>query len=195
MNGKLRYLAYVSYVIFIVIVALVNLNCQYDYYSPQPGVIEFHLRTVSTLIEHSELNNFLLKINSVIAIRADGGQQVVYGDIKAIKSATQVVNTLDYGARDSTIVVGSSYAPPAQYVGVLVRLQSGAEIILRGYQVIDVETPESFNGYLSFQSSFPVTESKKTVVVLTIDLDKSLIKGAFTYTFSPVYYISSYQVL
>ena len=195
MNGKMRYLAYVSYVFFIIIVALVNLNCQYDYSSPQPGIIEVHFRTISTLIGHSELNNFLLKINSVTAIRADGGKQTVYEDIKAIDASTRIVNALDYGARDSTVVIGSAFAPPAQYVGVKVIFRTSQEIILHGYQVIQVEQAENFDGSLFFQLPYPVSESRKTIVVLTLDLDKSLLKGAFTYTFSPVYYISSYQVL
>jgi hypothetical protein len=195
MNGKMRYLAYVSYVIIIILVALANLNCQYDYNSPQPGVIEVHFRTISTLIGHSALNNFLLNINTVNAIRADGGKLVVYQDIKAIGVSTQVINALDYGARDSTIVIGSTYAPPGQYVGMLVLLNPGSQIILRGYQVINVDTPDGFDGVLSFHLPYPVSESRKTIVTLTLDLDKSLVKGAFTYTFSPVYYISSYQVL
>jgi hypothetical protein len=195
MNGKMRYLAYVLYVSFIIIVALVNLHCQYDYSSPQPGVIEIHFRTISTLIGHSELNNFILNINSVTAIRADGGKQVVYEDIKAIDVSTNPVNTLDYAARDSAVVIGSAYAPPGQYVGVGITFGTSEEMILQGYQVIKVVQAENFDGSLYFRLPYPVSESHKTIVVLTIDLDKSLSKGAFTYTFSPVYYVSSYQVL
>ncbi len=167
-------------------------GCQYDYSSPSPGTIDVRLRVISNNIAFDPHNNFVLKVTSVEAVRAgDLARAPIYEDVKAIGRTTNVYNTLDQRARDSALVMGEQYLPPAEYVGINLLIQPGTEVILNGYQHIPVKTPDAFNPLLAFRSQYSITESKTTSIVVTIDLDQSLVKLSNSYLFLPVYYISS----
>ncbi len=190
-----RFISWVAVITVLLLHLLVNIGCQYEYSSPLPGVIEIRLKTISdtTQIDFSPLNSFTLKISQQMTIRSSGSKVLIYSDIKAFETKPIIVNTLDPRARDSTLVIGQTYAPPDEYIGVDVLLEPAEEVILRGYQVIDVLRPEGFTALLSFRKPFHVTEGKQTIITLTIDLSKSLQKGAFTYMFVPYYEITSIQ--
>jgi hypothetical protein len=175
--------------------ALLSVSCQYDYSSPLPGLIDIRLHTVSdtSRISFSHLNNFVLKITQVNALRTDLAQAPIYGDVQALKRTTGIYNTLDAHAEDSSLVVGQAYIPPGDYLGVLMLVQPGGSVILDGYRNILVNTLPTFDPTLSFLKPFKINEQRTTRIVLTINLDSSLVKQSDTFLFTPYYYISSIQ--
>lgn len=190
-----RFISWVAVITALFVLILANIGCQYEYSSPLPGVIEIRLRTISdtTQIDFSPLNSFTLTISQLQAVRSNLSSVLMYSDIKAFDIKPNIVNTLDPRARDSTLVIGQTYGPPDSYVGVTMIVEPAEEVILRGYQVIPVIKPEGFNALLLFPKMYLLGEGQRTIITLTIDLDKSLQKGAFAYFFVPYYEISSIQ--
>ena len=176
---------------FIVLLAAFSVSCQYDYSSPLPGTIELRLKTISHNIDFAPLNNFTLKVTQINVVRAGGSQLVVNEDVNAISRTANIYNTLDFRARDSSLVIGQAYAPPDGYTEVLMLVQPGPQVILNGYQIIKVDKLPDFQPTLVFHRNFNVREQQVTRITLTIDLDSTLVEGATDYTFNPVYYISS----
>jgi hypothetical protein len=70
-------------------------------------------------------------------------------------------------------------------------IQPGPSVILDGYRSIEVAPDPDFDPTLSFLKSFKIMEQKTTRIVLTINLDSTLVKRADSYLFKPYYYISS----
>jgi hypothetical protein len=190
---KRKYVPFVSLFLLPVSILLFNVRCQYNYSSPLPGLIDIRLHTVSDSgrIAFNALNNFVLKITQVTALRSDHEQAQVYGDVHAIKSTTGIYNTLDLHAEDSSLVVGQADIPPGDYLGVLMLIQPGPSVILDGYRNISVSTTSDFDPTLSFLKPFKINEQRTTRIVLTIDLDSSLVKRSDSFLFKPYYYISS----
>ncbi|HYQ86526.1 MAG TPA: hypothetical protein VES59_04720 [Bacteroidota bacterium] len=189
---------FVALFFFPLLVLALNLHCQYDYSSPLPGLVDIRLHTISdsSRIAFSPQNIFVLKITQVSAVRSDLALATVYGDIKAIKRLTGVYNTLDAHAEDSSLVIGQADLPPGDYLGILMLIAPGGTAILDGYRNIRVVTPPGFDPTLQFQRSFKISEQRTTRIVLTINLDSSLVKEAVgydpdTFLFTPSYYISS----
>ena len=196
MKVQRNYLQIVALSCLPLLLALVSIRCaQYDYSSPLPGLLSIRLRTISdtTQLNFSPLNNFVLKVTQVAALRTDLAQAFIDGDVKAIGRTTSVYNTLDAHARDSSLIIGEGYLPPGDYIGVLMQIVPGDIIVLDGYRNINVQKADDFNSVLGFYKPFHVTEQKTTRIVLTIDLNCSLVKGAEVYHFNPCYYISSIQ--
>ncbi len=183
----------------IILAMLLNFGCeQYDYVSPSPGILEIRFKTVSTGastgITFNALNNFSLTIpegsNTLVAIRNDDNYLPVYGDIKSIRRSESSFNVLQPAAEESTLVIGVAYAPPGNYKGVYLQATPGAIVTLDGYRTISVDDISSGSGDIYLYKDFSVVESKKTIVTVTLDLDKSMIKGAENYYYVPIYYIS-----
>ncbi len=178
----------------LALLIILNVSCsQYDYVSPSPGIIEIRLKTVSTHIPFLALNNFTLKVEAVEAIRANGTRVQIFEDLKAFQRTANLYNTLDFRARDSTLVIGEGYAPPDQYIGLNLTILPDTLVILNGYQVISVSLPEKFDPLLAISRNYSVNESRTTVVTITVDLDAALEKRFIDYLFHPSYYISSVQ--
>ena len=171
---------------------LITASCQqYDYISPSPGTIEVRLQTISSKIAFSPLNNFILRVKSVEGIRPNSSRVLVFEDLRAKGRTSSKYNTLDFRAQDASLVIGQGYAPPDDYLGVDLTVEPGDTVVLNGYQFIRVDRPEGFKPLLQFRRPFKVSESRSTTIVLTINLDSSLVQGASTYQFRPYYYISS----
>lgn len=171
---------------------------QYDYTSPLPGILSVQLHTRSSDIPFDPLNNFVLKVTSVQAVRNDYARADIYEDAKAIGRTTNVYNTLDFRARDSNLVMGQGYLPPGDYIAVNLLITPGTSVILDGYRNIPVVVDAKFDPLLSFQNTqnpgatlFHIDEGVTTQMVVTIDLDSTLLKGANVYYFRPYYYVSS----
>lgn len=169
---------------------------QYEYSSPLPGIIDIRLRTKSNEIAFTPLNNFILKVTSVEAVRNDGARAAVYEDTKAIGRTTNIYNVLDLRARDSSLTMGQAYLPPGDYIGINLLIQPGASVILDGYRNIPVDPPDDFSPLLTFRKEgggtlFHIEEGITTSIVVTLDLDSTLQKGANKYYFRPYYYVSS----
>ncbi len=196
MNGKRNIVRLVSFCLIVAVAALLNLSCsQFDYSSPIPGLVDVRLHTITdtSKIAFSPLNNFVLKVVEVQAVRSDLAYSKIYADLKALGRTTGVYNTLDYRARDSSLVIGQGYLPPGDYIAVLMIVQPGDFVVLDGYRNIRVTTPPRFDTALKFRQPFHVSEQQTTRIVLTIDLTKSLLPQVDTYLFNPLYYISSIQ--
>jgi len=194
MNGKRKIIGLVS--LFIGVAAFLNVRCsQYDYSSPLPGLVDIRLHTISdtSKIAFSPLNNFVLKVVEVKAIRSDLATGLIYADLKALARTTGIYNTLDTRAEDSSMVIGQGYLPPGDYVAVLMIVEPGDFVVLDGYRNIRVNKPPKFDSALKFRQVFHVSEQRTTRIVLTIDLTQSLIQQTDSYLFNPLYYISSIQ--
>lgn len=192
---KRRQKEFVTLLILPLSILLLNVRCQYDYSSPLPGLIDIRLHTVSdsSRIPFSILNNFVLKITQVNALRTDRAQAPVFGDIRALKRTTGIYNALDAHAEDSSLVVGQADIPPGDYLGVLMLIEPGPSVILDGYRVIRVNPLPNFDPTLAFLRPFKIFEQRTTRIVLTIDLDSSLVKQSDSFLFNPYYYISSIE--
>jgi hypothetical protein len=171
--------------------ALANLGCQTEYASPLPGIVEVRLKTISQNIEFDPLNNFILTVSSVEAVRDDNARATVYGDLEAIDRQDTKLNTLDLRAEDSTLIVGQTFLPPGNYQGIDLLLEPSRTAILDGYRVITVERDPDFDPRLRFRSPFTINEWTTTQIVLEVNLDSTLLKKANTYLFRPYYSISS----
>jgi hypothetical protein len=182
------------------LILILNVRCQYDYASPLPGLLDIRLHTISdtSRISFGPQNNFVLKITQVNAVRSDQAQAAIFADIKAIKRTTGIYNTVDAHAEDSSLIIGQADLPPGNYLGILMLITPGGTCILDGYRNIQVILDTGFDPTLSFKRSFTISEQRTTRVVLTINLDSSLVKEAVgrppdTFLFKPYYYISSVQ--
>ena len=176
--------------VFVSLVLLLN-GCQYDYSSPLPGIVSIKLRTISHNIAFDPLNNFVLQVSSVEAVRNDFARAQIYADKNAIGRTASSYNTLDIRARDSALVMGEGYLPPGDYLGVNLLITPGLNVVLDGYRDIPVQKTPSFDPLLAFRKPFSIKEQVTTNIVITIDLDSSLVQLSNSYYFSPYYYISS----
>ncbi len=197
-NHRVRFLSLFSNLAAVFGLLMMNSCSQYEYTSPLPGTIDVKLHVISNNIAFDPRNNFVLKVTSVEAVRAgDNARAVILEDTKAIGRTTNVYNTLDDRARDSSLVMGEAFLPPADYIGINLLIQPGERVVLDGYRNIDVKTntdlnlTPKFNPLLTFRRPFRIEELKTTNVVVTIDLDKSLVQLSNVYKFVPVYFISS----
>jgi hypothetical protein len=154
-------------------------------------VIEVRLKTVSNNINFDPLNNFLLTVSSVEAVRSDDARVVIYGDLEAIERKPTKLNTLDQRARDSLLIIGQTYVPPGNYKGIDLLLEPARQAILDGYRIITVDRSPDFDPRLRFRSNFSVQELTTTRITLEVNLDSTLLRRANTYQFRPFYSISS----
>jgi len=179
----------------ILLLTVVNLSCTpYDFASPSPGQIRVQLRTISNYIQFLPLNNFGLTVSILEGVETNGYRVPINSDIQAIKRNAIDYNTLDYRARDSTLVIGEGFAPPGDYLGIDFTAVPDSQVVLNGYQVVGVTVPYNYNPNLRILYPFKVEESKLTTITLTVNLDYSLIKGFVSYHFTPYYYVSRVTV-
>jgi hypothetical protein len=179
--------------IFPLVLIVASISCTLPTYdSPNPGIIEVRLQTISNDIRFTPLNNFILTVSAVYAVRSDGARLVVYQDVKAIDRTPSVYNTLDQSAEDSRLMMGSVYAPPGEYSGVNLLFEPGSQVIIDGYRIIPVSKPIDFNSSLVSNAHYSVRENDTTRIIMTINLDSALVRGADNYYFDQKYvYISS----
>ena len=191
-NRDSRFFGYLIIIASIIGLLLMNSCSQYDYTSPLPGSIDLRLRVISNNIAFDPHNNFVLKVTQVTAVRhSDGAQANILADSRALGRTTSVYNTLDDRARDSNLVIGEAYLPPADYDRILMLVTPGEKVVLDGYRNIDVDTLATFSPLIEFSRPFHVDEQKTTSLVLTIDLYSSLVQLSNKYRFIPHVYISS----
>ena len=180
------------------------MSCQYEYNSPGPGYIDIRLKTVSNDIPIAPVNNFFLKVNSVEAIRSDRVKVPIYQDLKAFARTANIINTLDTLSRDSIKILGAGYAPPADYMGINLLLEPYGDVILDGSRSISIckdeacGSPFIFSTLSQFHKGYQVKEGAVTHIVLTINLDSMLVRGAEKFYFRSelgvTHYISSITI-
>jgi hypothetical protein len=191
MNSKISPLGLALVVATPFLLAIANLGCQTEYASPLPGIVEVRLKTISNNIHFDPLNNFILTVSSVQAVRDDNAKAEVYQDLEAIDRKDTKLNTLDARAQDSTMIIGKTYLPPGNYQGIDILMEPSQTAILDGYRVITVEREPDFDPRLRFRSPFSVAELTTTQIVLEVNLDSTLLRKSNTYLFRPFYSISS----
>lgn len=185
------------------------LTCaDYEYSSPLPGILEVRLRVKNerpSIIPFSDFNVFNIIVKDFVAQRDDGAFLVILPDLHAIrrKKDGDTLNCLSLAARDSQLVLGQTYAPPGVYP-VLVSERTTAvthdPILARfdgiSYQYIPVRdyTPPSPFTMMQNHPPIEVKEGKTTVVVLTLDLDASMIRRSEWFDWvAPMVFVSSIQ--
>jgi len=193
-------------IFFVMIAVALNLRCTpYNYDSGSPGIITVSLKTISHNIPFqsaSHLNGYFLSFPfiqspqaALEAVESNGYFVPIYSDLQAFQREYISYNVLDVRAEDSTLVLGQGYAPVGNYTGINLNVIPGTIVILNANspdsQSVTVNTPANVSSLLSFKRSFQVEESKTTTIILTLDLDSSLVKGYTNYFFEPKYYISS----
>ncbi len=191
MNAKISRVGLALLLALPLLSSVINLGCQTEYASPLPGIVEVRLKTVSTNIAFDPLNNFILTVPTVVAIRDDFAQAVIYPDLQAIDREDTKLNTLDVRARDSSLMVGQTYLPPGSYLGIGLLIEPARQAILDGYRVITVERTQDFDPRLLFVKPFQIKELTTTRIILELNLDSTLLRRANTYLFRPFYGISS----
>jgi hypothetical protein len=171
-----------------------SLSCTLpSYTSPAPGVLSIRFKTVSNNIPFAANNDFNLSISIVQADRSNGTILVLNSDVNAYqRSSAEVVNALDFRARDSSLIIGESYAPPGPYVSVALQVDptpgvggTQSTVTLDGYQTVYVDTTSEFFDDLVFPGLFSVNSNDTTHVIVTILLDSILQKGANNYYYLP----------
>ncbi len=182
-------LSKVAALLLPLVLVFANISCTLPTYdSPNPGIIQVRLHTISKAIDFTPLNNFILTVSAVYAVRSDGARLVIFQDVNAIDRTPSVYNTLAQGTGDSTFVMGTAYAPPGNYSGVSLLYTPGNQVILDGYRFIPVDTTKfHFNSSLVANAPYTVRENDTTRVIMTIDLDSALVKGADKYYFNQKY--------
>lgn len=180
----------------------------YEYSSPLPGILEVRLRVKNertSVIPFSDFNIFNIIVKDVIAQRDDGAFLVILSDLNAIrrKRDGDTLNCLSLAARDSQLILGKTYAPPGVYP-TLVSERSTAvthdTILYRfdgiSYQFIPVRDQTIPSRFTMMQSHPPIEikEGETTVVVLTLDLDASMIRRSEWFDWvAPMVFVSSIQ--
>ncbi len=183
--------------ILSILVLFINSCEQYEYTSPSPGIIEIRLKTKSENIDFSGLNNFVMSVSEVKAVRTDDAKLNVYQDLRAIRRENSTYNILQPAARDSNLVIGQAYAPPGDFAGINILMKPQGNLVLDGYRNISVVKPPenpTLDVTLQFRKPYSILANRTTVVTLTIDVDSSLVRGAEEYFFYPYYYISSINI-
>ena len=175
------------YIVIITVFLLFNSCSQYDYYSPQPGILEIRLKAKSTNITFDSLSSYALRVSKVEALRDDGARAEVFNDVTAIKRTVTTYNILEYRFTDPAfnIVIGASYLPPGNYLGVNFLATPDSVLYLDKDTPIDVRVPIGSTGTtgstLRFLKPFEIKEALTTEIIVTIDLDSTIEKGANWY--------------
>lgn len=193
----------------VVVLGISFLSCsEYEYSSPLPGILEVRLRVKNdrtTIIPFSDFNRFNIIVKDFVAQRDDGAFLVLLSDLHAIrrKRDGDSLNCLSLAARDSQLVLGVTYAPPGVYTTLVSERSTPIThdpFLFRfdglSFQVIEVRDNTIPSRFTMMANSPPieVKEGKTTLVVLTLDLDASMLRQSEWFDWvAPMVYVSSIQ--
>jgi hypothetical protein len=180
--------------VFLLLIAASLAGCKdYPYTSPMPGTLVVRMKTVSEGIPFGELNRLPMQLTAVRAVRSDNAKQEVFEDLRAIRRYTDSYDAFSREAFDSTLEIGQTYAPPGSYIGLDITTQPLGNVVLDGYRTIQITFAADAESFLRLRTPIPIHEGKATVVVVSFNIDSSLVRGAETYHYHPKFYISSLQ--
>jgi len=186
-----RSLLFIS--VFLVVHSLGGCK-DYPYASPSPGVLEVRMKTVSANIPYGELNRLPMQLTAVRAVRSDNAKQDVFEDLRAIRRYTDSYDAFSRAAFDSTLEIGQTYTPPGSYVGLDITTQPLGIVVLDGYRTIPITYAADAESFIQLRTPITVEEGKTTIVVVSFDVDSSLVRGAETFHYNPTFFISSLQI-
>jgi hypothetical protein len=202
--------------VLLILFALGGLSCdQYDYRSPLPGIVEVRLAvknnrtgilnfTTPDTTGGAAGSFFALNVKTLEVYEANSARVPIYANLYAIRRNPDgdFINALDVAARDSLLVLGVGYAAPGTYNRLELTV-APASFLVRSFglyttQIDVVDLPP----YQQLQQmpregetlSFTVEEGRTTRVVVTFDMDSSLIRRMETFNHLPHYFVSSVTV-
>ncbi len=196
----------------VILASVIGLSCeQYEYASPTPGILEVRFAVkngvnanyipFSAFDTSTGTQNRLAMIMNRLDVRQSGNvKQEIYASLSAIRRNPDgdFFNCLDVAARDSNLFLGIAYVPPGTYSELVVSASLiGPIVIFNPWAVneIPINPLPPYVGSFTIPINATVQESRTTVVVVTLDLDQSLIQRAEDYDYRIVYYASSVQQL
>lgn len=186
------------------VLMILSLSCKdYPYDSPEAGVLEIHLAVKNSrdtlLLPFSRNSLFFAVLNDVQALEPGGPKLRVYSDLTAIRRYPQSLNLLDPSTRDSIPILGKVYAPPAVYTDLEIRMDFSDTIYVISSDGIFVNrlpvvwppdvVPTDLNTISGV--SISVEQSRTTRVVVTLDLDQTLVRRPEQFELHPTFYVSS----
>lgn len=196
--------------LFLLLAALTGLSCdQYEYASPTPGVLEVRLAVKNTINTNyipfgtldsstGRQNQLAMILNELVVKQPGDIRQEIFASLSAIRRNPDgdIYNCLDFGARDSVLLLGMAYVPPGDYEEFTMSSSIGQGIFVdqgdaTAFFDVVLVPPYENRGDLHFQAS--VREGKTTRVTITFDLDRALIRRAEDFSYSPYFYVSSVQ--
>lgn len=136
----------------------------------------------------------------------DGARLEVFADLYAISRNRNgdPFNCLHPTAGDSTMILGQVYAPPGDFVALEMLIEFADVVSINsGFFPVQILVENPFPPPPAFQriptdgSSrlMSVREGQRTQVVVTVDLDSTLVRRAETFLKQPYIYISSVEPL
>lgn len=196
------------------------ISCKdYEYSSPLPGILEVRLKTVNNyqeFIPFGPQNEFSLLLKDLnAALPGSAVKQPILPDLYAIRRDNDgyLFNVLDPLARDSSFILGQTYAPPLTYSGIdLAQVEFPRLFVLfyrerlvinsRGDTVLTLVTDTirvtvlpppapPLETFYHAPGTIQVNEGRVTVVTVAFDLDRVFIRRSESFEFHPSFYISS----
>ena len=177
----------------------------YPYESPEAGVLEIRLAVKNSrdLLPFSEYSAFILVLNDVQALQPGSVKLRVYSDLTAIRRYPEILNALNPSARDSVPILGKVYAPPGVYSELEVRMEFTDTIYTLSPEggfvnrLPVVWPPFTVPTDLNVISGLSITveEARTTRVVVTLDLDQTLVRKPEEFELHPTFYVSSIATL
>jgi len=196
---------------WIVVVGLVlsALSCeQYEYLSPDPGVIEVRLKVLNSrqdLLPFSpsdsiDQNILFITLNMLEAVQPEDVRLPIYSDLIAVRRDPEgdLFNCLDTRGRDSLFILGMAYTPPQTFTGLELTIDSPDFVFIDyGFygSFIPVTLVQPYYATQELSRNIPVESGHTTRVIVVFDLDQSLIQLTETFLFTPIFYISSVEIL
>lgn len=179
---------------------------QYEYSSPLPGLLEVRLRVANTgpdSLYHpfGQANSFVLTLKELEVYREDGARLPVFANEYAIGRDNlngDPFNCLDTLARDSAMILGRAFAPPGVFTRIVLRVEPrvSAVIVANEFGPPTIIPVVDALGLNLFSLSIPVAETvegRLTRITVTLDLDRTLVRGLTTFSYQPYLYVSSVQ--
>ncbi len=195
--------------VLILVLVVSGISCsQYEYASPSPGILEIRLKTKNSRTDLMPfgLSGLVINLKDLKTITSSSAKLDVLPDINAIRRSSDgdFFNALDTLARDSAIVLGKVYSPPATYTGIDIVAQfAGNTVFIAGVAGTFIAIPIDFStppppalNQLPREGqslSFTVNEGRLTRVNVMLDLDSTLIRRTETFRGDLQFYISSIQ--
>jgi len=195
-------------ILAVFFLAITALSCsQYDYSSPDPGVIDVRLAVKHTRTDLMPFpdslgiygSGMVFVMKSLEAVASNDVHLPVLSDLHAIRRNPDgdEFNALSLATRDSMTVLGSTYAPPGMFEGLeLVMSPPQGVFISYGFygSFIPVSPVLPFIGLQRLTADIPIESGRRTIVTVTFDLDGSLLQLTESFLFVPRFYISSVVV-
>lgn len=190
-----------------------GISCsQYDYTSPEPGILEIRLKAKNSrqdFMPFGNNNSFFFNLKRLEVFRSDNVRLTVLPDLNAIRRDDDgdLFNALDTLARDSVYILGRTYAAPGDYktIDILAQLGQGQGSFVLISGVLGIPTfipvtepipqPDALNSLPrdSQTLSVRVNEGRTTRVNVMLDLDSTLVRLAESFQGDLQFYVSSIQ--